>query len=48
MIYEIRNYHYEPSLMREYRQWAVARALPYIRENLDLVGFWVKTGEKRK
>ena len=22
MIYEIRNYHYEPSLLEEYRAWA--------------------------
>lgn len=45
MIFEIRNYHFEPSLMQEYKQWAVAEALPYIRENFDLVGFWVKTDD---
>ena len=26
MIYEIRNYHYEPSLINEYRAWATDRA----------------------
>ena len=45
MIYEIRNYHYEPSLMEEYRRWAKDLAVPYIRENVDLVGFWVNLDE---
>ena len=45
MIYEIRNYHYEPSLLDEYRIWAVEKALPYIRAHLDLVGFWVNVDE---
>ena len=45
MIYEIRNYHYEPSLMKEYRTWAVEHALPYIREHLDLEGFWINVEE---
>ena len=43
MIYEIRNYHYEPSVMAQYRTWAQKHALPHLRENLDLVGFWVNT-----
>jgi hypothetical protein len=45
MIFEIRNYHFEPSLMQQYKQWAVAEALPYIRERVDVVGFWVNTDE---
>ena len=45
MIYEIRNYHYEPSLLAEYRAWATELALPYIREHLDLVGFWLNVDE---
>lgn len=45
MIYEIRNYHYEATLMAEYRKWAEELALPYIRANLDLVGFWVNPDE---
>ena len=45
MIYEIRNYHYEPSRMTEYRAWAADKALPYIREHFDLLGFWVSTDE---
>ena len=45
MIFEIRNYHYEPSAMAAYREWAVGKALPYIRANLDLVGFWINVDE---
>ncbi len=41
MIYEIRNYHYEPTLIKEYKEWASKLALPYLREHLDVVGFWV-------
>ncbi|MCY4655275.1 MAG: hypothetical protein OXC80_00500 [Gammaproteobacteria bacterium] len=45
MIYEIRNYHYEPSLMPEYRKWANELAVPYIKEAVDLVGFWINIDE---
>ncbi len=45
MIYEIRNYHYEPTLLEEYKEWAIKSALPYIREHLDVVGFWVNADE---
>ena len=45
MIYEIRNYHYEPSAMDAYRVWATDIALPYLRAHLDLVGFWVNLDE---
>ncbi len=40
MIFEIRNYHYEPSLLKEYKAWATQKAVPYIRAHMDLVGFW--------
>ena len=45
MIYEIRNYHYEPSLMSQYKAWATNAALPFLRAKLDLVGFWT-TGDE--
>ena len=45
MIYEIRNYHYEPSLMAEYKAWAKDTAVPFLKEKLDLVGFWVNIDE---
>lgn len=44
MIYEIRNYHYEPSKFAAYKEWAINHALPYLREHLDVVGFWLDCG----
>lgn len=43
-VFEIRNYNFEPSLIAEYEAWARDDALPYIRKNLDVVGFWVYAG----
>lgn len=40
MIYEIRNYHFEPSRFEAYKDWARGRALPFLSRELDLVGFW--------
>ena len=44
-MYEIRNYYYEPTKMVEYRQWASDFAVPYIRQAVDLVGFWITNDE---
>ena len=41
MIYEIRNYYYEPSLLEDYRRWASGDAIDYLRDHLDVVGFWI-------
>ena len=41
MIYEIRNYHFEPKRFEEYKTWAKTKALPYLKRELNLVGFWV-------
>jgi hypothetical protein len=43
MIYEIRNYYYEPSQFAAYKTWARTRALPYLKRNLNVLGFWVNT-----
>ncbi len=43
MIFEIRNYHFDPSRFEEYKQWAEERAVPYLKANLDILGFWVST-----
>jgi hypothetical protein len=43
MLYEVRDYHYRPDLFEEYKAWA-DRAVPVLREVLDVVGFWVDTG----
>jgi len=44
MIDEIRSYHYAPDLFEEYKVWAIDHAVPYLREHLDLVGFWLDAG----
>jgi len=44
-MYEIRNYYFESSKLDEYREWASALAVPYIRERVDLVGFWIVDDE---
>ncbi len=43
MIYEIRNYYFKPEHFEAYKRWASDQALPYIKENLNLIGFWVNT-----
>ena len=40
MIYEIRNYHFEPALFEDYKTWIKERAGEYLARELDLVGFW--------
>lgn len=44
MIDEIRSYHYAPELFAEYKIWAVDHALPYLRQHLNLIGFWLDAG----
>ena len=45
MIYEIRNYHFEPELSSAYKKWAVDEAIPHLSRKLDIVGFWVSTSD---
>ena len=45
MIYEIRNYYFEPTLIDAYEKWVTTLALPYMRKHLDLVGFWINIDE---
>jgi hypothetical protein len=45
LIYEIRNYHFDPARFEEYKAWAKSAALPYLQRELDLVGFWATAGE---
>ena len=40
-LYEIRSYHFEPTRFDQYRAWAENDALPHLRQELDVVGFWV-------
>ena len=44
MLYEVRDYWYRRDMWDEYKAWVVADALPYLRANLDLVGFWLDSG----
>ncbi len=46
MYVEIRNYHYDPAKFEPYRQWAVDEAIPFLKENLDVVGFWLSNGDE--
>ena len=46
MLYEIRNYHYDPAQFAEYRKWAIEEAVPFLKANLDVVEFWVDSGDK--
>ena len=38
---EIRSYHYDPDKFEAYKQWALDEAVPYLKANLDLIGFWI-------
>ncbi len=40
-MFEIRNYHFEPTKFDEYKKWAEADAVPYLKAKMDVVGFWV-------
>jgi len=41
-LFEIRNYHFNPAKFDEYKIWAEASAVPYLKRTLDVVGFWVR------
>ena len=43
-VYEIRNYHVDLDRFDDYKNWIRTHALPHLRQELDLVGFWVDTG----
>ena len=43
-IYEVRNYHFDPARFEEYAEVAKGEYIRYLREHLDLVGFWIESG----
>ena len=43
-IYEIRNYHFDPARYDEYAEVATGEYIRYLREHLDIVGFWIESG----
>jgi len=44
-MFEIRNYHYDPQKFDAYKKWAIEDAAPFLKANLDVVGFWVANGQ---
>ena len=44
-IYEIRSYHFEPTLLADYNTWIEDEGLPYISERIDVVGFWIDSSD---
>jgi hypothetical protein len=40
-MFEIRNYHFEPSRFDEYKPWAESLAVPFLKTKMEIVGFWV-------
>ena len=40
-MFEIRNYHFEPTRFDEYKKWAEAGPVAYLRGKMEVVGFWV-------
>ena len=43
-MYEIRDYHYRPDIIGQYKAWA-EDALVVLRDKLDVVGFWIDEGQ---
>jgi hypothetical protein len=44
MIYEIRNYWYDPNYFEEYKKWSTEKASPFFRSRWDVVGVWIDKG----
>lgn len=44
-MFEIRSYHYDPAKFDLYKKWAVDEAAPWLKANLDVVGFWLDSGD---
>ena len=45
-MFEIRSYHYDPAKFDAYKAWAINDAAPWLKANLNVVGFWLDNGEK--
>ncbi len=44
-LIEVRDYHYDPDRLDDYRRWA-AEAGPWLRARWNVSGFWVDGGEE--
>ena len=45
-IYEIRDYTIEPEWFDEYVYWAENHFMPYGNDRIEIIDFWVSTGEE--
>ncbi len=43
-IVEIRDYTIDNEWLEPYREWATTMAVPWLREHLDLIDFWMDCG----
>ena len=43
-IYEVRTYHFDPDRFAEYAAVARGEYQRYLREHLDIAGFWIDAG----
>ena len=43
-MFEIRSYHYDLTKFDSYKKWAVDEAAPFLKTNLNVVGFWLDNG----
>jgi len=41
---EIRSYHYDPAQFEAYKKWALDEAVPFLKANLNIIGFWLDSG----
>jgi len=46
MLIEVRNYHIQPSAFDVYMEWARTIAVPFLKRNYDVIGFWVNSEDK--
>ena len=44
VLHEIRDYTIDPAWYAAYQVWARDHAVPWLRANLDVVGFWMEQG----
>lgn len=44
-LIEVRDYHYDPDRMDDYREWA-GQAGPWLRGRWDVSGYWVECGQE--
>ena len=43
-LYEVRTYHFDPARFDEYAGVARGEYIRYLREHLDIAGFWIDAG----